>query len=97
MGQIDYYESAVDEVARLRAAHAHRDQTGYTVPDYGGSYDDDQLQAGIARSLADNDGDQDGRFGFGSSRPKGLVDVLRAVANSLAGINRGGYDDTPLR
>jgi len=91
------YESAVDEVARLRSAYAHRDPTGVPYTSRAGDFDDDELQIGIARSLADVDEVDDGQLRFGSSRPKGLVDVLRSVAYFLAGFGPGGYDVPPSR
>ena len=91
------YKSAVDEVARLRATYADRNPDCEPFSGYPGDSDEDELQAGIARSLADVRRVETNGLNFGDVRPRGLVDVLRSVAHDLAGRRDGGDALPPLR
>ena len=96
-GVAPYYDSAVNEVARLRSTHAYRVPDRQLYPELTGDFDDSDIQAGIARSLSDHYQVEDGQLEFGSSRPRGVVDIFRAVACSLAGHGDGGHVMPALR
>ena len=91
------YKSAVDEVARLRAAYEDRDPDRESFSGYPRDSDDDELQAGIARSLVDVRRVETHGLNYGDARPRGLVDVFCSVARDLAGHRDSGNALPPLR
>ena len=91
------YLSAVDEVARLRATYADRDPHSQFYASHIGDLEDNDFQVGVARSLSDGPQAGAGHLEYGSGRPRGVVDIFRAVAHSLAGTGAGGNDVPALR